>query len=49
MGLAIVKKLIDRQNCRITVHSLGNGTGTEFRFRWPASLPPIHPKEPTHA
>jgi PAS domain S-box-containing protein len=33
MGLAIVKKLIERQNCHITVHSQGNGTGTEFRFQ----------------
>ena len=41
MGLAIVKKLIERQNCRITVHSQGDGTGTEFRFRWPASASTI--------
>jgi signal transduction histidine kinase len=37
MGLTIVKKLIERQNCRIRVHSEGNGTGTEFRFQWPTS------------
>jgi signal transduction histidine kinase len=37
MGLTIVKKLIERQNCHITVHSHGNGTGTEFRFGWPTS------------
>lgn len=35
MGLAIVKKLVERQNCRITVHSEGDGKGTEFRFQWP--------------
>ncbi len=35
MGLAIVKKLLERQNCHITVHSAGDGTGTEFRFQWP--------------
>jgi signal transduction histidine kinase len=35
MGLAIVKRLVERQNCRITVHSQGDGTGTQFRFRWP--------------
>jgi len=35
MGLAIVKKLVERQNCRISVHSQGNGTGTQFRFQWP--------------
>jgi signal transduction histidine kinase len=35
MGLALVKKLVEQQNSRITVHSQGNGTGTEFRFRWP--------------
>src|SRR6202044_1232035 len=33
MGLALVKKLAEQQNCRITVHSQGNGTGTEFGFR----------------
>jgi PAS domain S-box-containing protein len=49
MGLAIVKKLIERQNCRITVHSQGNGTGTEFRFRWPASPSTIYPREPANA
>jgi PAS domain S-box-containing protein len=36
MGLAIVKKLVEQQNSFITVHSQGNGTGAEFRFRWPA-------------
>jgi PAS domain S-box-containing protein len=35
MGLALVKKLVEQQNSRITVHSQGDGTGTEFRFRWP--------------
>jgi PAS domain S-box-containing protein len=35
MGLALVKKLVEQQNCRITVHSQGNGTGAEFRFQWP--------------
>jgi signal transduction histidine kinase len=35
MGLAIVKRLVERQNCRITVHSEGDGTGTQFRFQWP--------------
>jgi PAS domain S-box-containing protein len=35
MGLAIVKKLVEQQNSCITVHSNGNGTGTEFRFQWP--------------
>jgi signal transduction histidine kinase len=48
MGLAIVKKLVERQNCRITVHSQGNGTGTEFRFHWPTSST-NHVKEPTNA
>jgi signal transduction histidine kinase len=36
MGLALVKKLVEQQNGCITVHSHGNGTGAEFRFRWPA-------------
>jgi signal transduction histidine kinase len=49
MGLAIVKKLVERQNCRITVHSQGNGTGSEFRFRWPTSPSTIFSLEPTHA
>jgi signal transduction histidine kinase len=35
MGLAIVKRLVERQNCRITVHSKGDGMGTQFRFQWP--------------
>jgi PAS domain S-box-containing protein len=41
MGLALVKKLVEQQNCSITVHSQGNGTGTEFRFLWP-TLPLTH-------
>jgi PAS domain S-box-containing protein len=49
MGLAIVKKLVERQNCRITVHSQGNGTGTQFRFRWPTLPSTICAKEPTNA
>jgi len=49
MGLAIVKKLIERQNCRITVHSQGNGMGTQFRFQWPASPSTIFAKEPANA
>jgi signal transduction histidine kinase len=49
MGLAIVKKLVERQNCRITVHSQGDGTGTEFRFQWPKSLPTIYAKEIANA
>jgi signal transduction histidine kinase len=36
MGLALVKKLVEQQNCLITVHSQGDGTGAEFRFQWPA-------------
>jgi PAS domain S-box-containing protein len=48
MGLTIVKKLVERQNCRVTVHSQGDGTGTQFRFQWPIS-PPIYAKEPTNA
>ena len=44
MGLTIVKKLIERQNCRVTVHSQGNGTGTAFSFRWPASPSMIYVK-----
>jgi signal transduction histidine kinase len=49
MGLTIVKKLVERQNCRITVHSQGDGTGTEFRFRWPTSPSTIMAKEPANA
>ena len=49
MGLAIVKKLVERQHCRITVHSQGNGTGTQFRFRWPTLPSTIYDKEATNA
>jgi len=49
MGLAIVKKLIERQNCQIMVHSEGDGRGTEFRFQWPASQPAADAKETSHA
>ena len=38
MGLAVVKKLVEQQNTRITVHSRGDGTGAEFRFQWPSPL-----------
>jgi PAS domain S-box-containing protein len=37
MGLALVKKLVEQQGSCITVHSQGDGTGAEFRFRWPVS------------
>jgi PAS domain S-box-containing protein len=47
MGLAIVKKLVERQNCRITVLSEGDGTGTEFRFQWPALQPTAGPGDDT--
>ncbi len=50
MGLAIVKKLVERQNCHITVHSQGNGTGTQFRFQWPSAPDSnSHTQEVTHA
>jgi PAS domain S-box-containing protein len=49
MGLAIVKKLVERQHCRITVHSQGNGTGTQFRFRWPTLPSAIYAKELANA
>ncbi len=49
MGLAIVKRLVEHQNCRITVHSEGNGAGTQFRFQWPAISSSIHVKESAHA
>jgi hypothetical protein len=41
--------LVERQNCRITVHSQGNGAGTEFRFQWPESSSATHIKEPANA
>jgi signal transduction histidine kinase len=37
MGLAVVKKLVEQQNCGISVHSQGDGRGAEFRFNWPAA------------
>jgi signal transduction histidine kinase len=48
MGLAIVKKLVERQDCRITVHSEGDGTGAEFRFRWPSMASTNDVKETTN-
>jgi len=36
MGLALVKKLVEQQNSRITVDSRGDGTGADFRFQWPS-------------
>jgi signal transduction histidine kinase len=48
MGLAIVKRLVERQNCRITVHSQGDGTGTQFRFQWPMPAA-FSAAEPNHA
>jgi PAS domain S-box-containing protein len=41
MGLALVKKLVEQQDSCITVHSQGDGTGAEFRFRWP-TVPLTH-------
>jgi signal transduction histidine kinase len=49
MGLAIVKRLVERQNCRITVHSQGDGTGTQFRFQWPLLAGTYRAMETTHA
>jgi PAS domain S-box-containing protein len=45
MGLALVKKLVEQQNGRITVHSQGDGRGTEFRFQWPTSPVTDHTEE----
>ena len=49
MGLAIVRKLVERQNCQISVQSQGNGTGTQFRFQWPTSRATAHATDTTHA
>jgi PAS domain S-box-containing protein len=49
MGLTIVKKLVEQRNCRITVHSQGDGTGSEFRFRWPRSPSVNYANELTNA
>jgi PAS domain S-box-containing protein len=48
MGLALVKKLVEQQNSCIRVHSRGDGTGSEFRFRWP-TLPSNHDAETINA
>jgi PAS domain S-box-containing protein len=45
MGLALVKKLVEQQISRITVHSQGDGTGAEFRFQWPAAILSVAIKE----
>ena len=42
MGLAIVKKLIDRQGGRISLEDGGGGRGLTVRFTWPANA-----KDPT--
>ena len=49
MGLAVVKKLVEQQNSRITVHSRGDGTGAEFRFQWPSLLSRNEPQGITNA
>jgi PAS domain S-box-containing protein len=49
MGLAIVKKLVERQNCRIDVHSRGDGAGTEFRFQWPTFPATMYSQMPSNA
>jgi len=49
MGLAIVSRLVERQNCRITVHSEGDGTGTQFRFQWPRIRTWVDEKETAYA
>jgi signal transduction histidine kinase len=49
MGLAVVKKLVEQQNGRITVHSQGDGTGSEFRFGWPTEAKGYDPKATENA
>jgi signal transduction histidine kinase len=49
MGLAIVKRLVERQNCRITVHSEGDGSGTQFRFQWPTMSSSVEKSETAYA
>jgi len=49
MGLAVVKKLVEQQNGRITVHSRGDGTGSEFRFGWPTEAAGYDPKATENA
>jgi signal transduction histidine kinase len=49
MGLALVKKLVEQQNGRITVHSRGDGTGSEFRFGWPTETTGHRPKATENA
>jgi signal transduction histidine kinase len=49
MGLAVAKKLVEQQNCRITVHSRGDGTGSEFRFGWPTESTGHDPKATENA
>lgn len=38
MGLAVVKKLVERQGGTIEVRSDGPGKGAEFRFMWPVTI-----------
>jgi signal transduction histidine kinase len=49
MGLAVVKKLVEQQNRRITVHSRGDGTGSEFCFAWPTETTGYDAVEADHS
>ena len=47
IGLAVVKKLVERQGGRVAVES-HSGRGTVFRFTWPNSVSPVREKRESH-
>jgi len=44
VGLAIVKKLVEQHNGRISIFSGGDTKGSEFRFSWPTFISPNCPE-----
>lgn len=47
IGLAVVKKVVERQGGHVSVES--RGRGTTFRFTWPSSVPIRGERRETHA
>ena len=47
IGLAVVKKVVERQGGQVTVES-HSGRGTAFRFTWPNSVSPVRERRDSH-
>ncbi len=47
IGLAVVKKVVERQGGQVTVESQ-SGRGTVFRFTWPNTVSPVREKRDSH-